>query len=95
VTEFAQYGAIRVVVDNWVKLMPNEREALLRGFAPIFPETYGRFEQEQFDQLARQPHPNTLPLNVQGHLFISVTSNGFSAEQIMTVLEDAANSFQG
>lgn len=94
-TEFAQNGAIRVVVDNWVRIKPEERRTLLQGFAKLFPVTYGRFEAEHFDHLARQATPDTLPLDVQGHLFMSVTPGGFSAEQVITVLEIAANSFQG
>ena len=94
-TEFVQGGAIRIVDYNWAKMKPEERAALLKKFSPLFPDTYSRFEEEHFNHLAHQASPDTLPLNVQGHLLMSVTPNGFSTNQVITVLEDAANSFQG
>lgn len=94
-TEFAQSSATHLVARNWAKANPTERITLLKGFAQLFPETYGRFEEPHFNDLAHRTNTDALPLNVQGHLFMAVTPSGFSADQVITILDDAANSFQG
>lgn len=95
VIELAQYGAIQVATDHWVKMNPEQRKIILKGLAKLIPETYSGFEEEHFNHLARQAHPDTLPPIVQGLLLMSVTANGFSTEQVMTVIEDAAKPRQG
>lgn len=94
-TEFAQGSAIQLVAHNWARINPAERATLLKVLAQLFPDTYDRFEEPHFKDLAHRSNTSALPLNVQGHLFMAVTPDGFSKDQVITILDDAANSFQG
>lgn len=98
VTEFAQSGAIQLVDHNWAKMKPEARLALIRRFAEITPESYsilGKFEDEHYNYFANVGNTDALPLTIHGHLLMAVTPDGFSPAQIIQVLEDAMNSFQG
>lgn len=97
-TEFAQSGAVQLVAHNWAKMEPAERLDLIRGFAEITPQSYsicGEFENEHYEHFARVSNVDALPDIIRGHLFMSVTPDGFSPKQMIQVLDDAMNSVQG